>query len=104
MIFAAERDGASGWLEKTSKVIVISSDERVPDVIYCVDEHPMNATPIPLRPDFPQDKLEPNPQSRGNSHDIRDFNRTEEDDPVRATHFVSGSVIFLDDFGITLND
>jgi hypothetical protein len=64
----------------------------------------MNASLIPLRPGFPNDKLEPNPQILGENQDIRDFNRTEEDDRVRATQFVSGSVIFLDDFGITLND
>ena len=48
--------------------------------------------------------MESNPPSRGEDYGNSDIACDEEDERIRATQFVSGSVIFLDDFGISLND
>ncbi len=64
----------------------------------------MNASMTHPSPGIPRDNMESNPPSRGEDYGNSDIACDEEDERIRATQFVSGSVIFLDDFGISLND
>jgi hypothetical protein len=64
----------------------------------------MNLSPNHPNPGVPHDDPESIPHNRGENHNIHNFNRTEDDGQTRAMHLISGSVVFHDDFGITLND
>jgi len=64
----------------------------------------MDTYPISLNPGSSDAGLAPVPQANDEQRDARHFNRTVEDDRARTPHFASKKMVWVDDFGITLND
>jgi len=64
----------------------------------------MDTYPISLDAGSSEGGLAPIPQANNENRNARHFNCTIEDDRARTTNFVSKKLVWIDDFGISLND
>jgi len=64
----------------------------------------MKSHTIPSNPGLSQDGLKPGWPTGNGDQDTHHIDRTIEDDRARTPQFVSKKLVWIDDFGISLND